>query len=75
MRNFFIYILIFFSFLFNQEQIGIGLYEDELIEFLQNNYKTNSTQSYDSARDILYSQIDINENNDVFCILFSKLPG
>ena len=50
--------------MFNQEQIGIGLYEDELIEFLQNNYKTNSTQGYDSARDILYSQIDINENNN-----------
>ena len=68
MRYFYIYILFLFSFLFNQEQIGIGLYENELIDFLQNNYKTTSTLSYDSARDILYSEIDINENSDVFCI-------
>ena len=68
MINFFIYIFILFTYLFAQEQIGEGLYGDELIIFLQNHYKTSSTQSYDNARDILYSQIDIDSNNDVFCI-------
>tara|TARA_Y100000590_G_C15639484_1_gene984379 strand:+ start:225 stop:1172 length:948 start_codon:yes stop_codon:yes gene_type:complete len=68
MRYFFIYIFFLLSFSFCQEQIGIGLYENELINYLQNNYKTTYTLSYDNARDVLYSQIDNNENNDVFCI-------
>ncbi len=46
------------SFLFSQTIIGDGLVEDGLIDYLHNNYKTSSTLGYNSARDILYSEID-----------------
>ena len=41
-----------------QDVIGDGLYEDELIVFLQANYKTNTTLGYTNARDTLYLNID-----------------
>ena len=59
-----IFILIFSSsFLFNQEVIGEGLYTNELIYYLNQNYKTNSVLSYGNARDILYSEVDNNNGN------------
>ena len=67
MINFFIYIFIFSGFLFSQDQIGIGLFEEELISYLQNNYTTPDTEGYDQARDILYGEID-NINGHVYCI-------
>ena len=67
MINFFIYIFIFFTFLFCQEQIGVGLYQNELISYLQINYTSNQFLSYDDARDVLYSEIDVN-NNSVYCL-------
>ena len=67
MINFFIYIFIFSGFLFSQDQIGIGLFEEELISYLQNNYTTPDTEGYDQARDILYGEID-NINGYVYCI-------
>ena len=36
---------------FCQDVIGDGLYEDELIDFLQANYKTSTTLGYTNARD------------------------
>ena len=63
-----IFILIFSSsFLFNQEVIGEGLYTNELIYYLNQNYKTNSVLSYGNARDILYSEVD-NNNGNVYAI-------
>jgi len=62
MKNKLIYIL-FISFLFMQDEIGIGLYDDDLINYLKNNYKTNSVLSYDSARDVLYGEIEAPQNN------------
>ena len=41
-----------------QDVIGEGLYEDELITFLQENYKTSTTLGYAHARDTLYLNID-----------------
>ena len=67
MINFFIYIFILFSPAICQEQIGIGLYQNELITYLQTNYTSNQFLGYDNARDILYSEID-NNNNNVYCI-------
>ena len=43
---------------FGQDVIGEGLYEDELIDFLQENYKTSTTLGYTNARDSLYLRID-----------------
>ena len=67
MINFFIYIFILFSFIICQEQIGTGLYQNELITYLQTNYTSNQHLGYNDARDILYSEID-NNNNNVYCI-------
>ena len=46
-----------------QDEIGSGLNDDDLINYLRNNYKTNSVLSYDSARDILYGEIEAPQNN------------
>ena len=58
MLKIFINIICFVSISFSQEEIGSGLYGEDLISFLRQNYKTTSTPGYDNARDILYSQID-----------------
>jgi len=54
------WIILFFlgSLPFGQDVIGEGLYEDELIDFLQVNYKTSTTLGYTDARDTLYLNID-----------------
>ena len=53
-----IILLLLASFLLGQDIIGEGLYSDDLIEYLQENYKTNSTLGYTRARDTLYLRID-----------------
>jgi len=63
----YLYILIFSVVLFAQDEIAPGLNEEELLEYIQNNYTTPYVQSYDSARDILYGNID-NVNGSVNCI-------
>ena len=54
------WIILFFlgSISFGQDVIGVGLYGDELIDFLQGNYKTSTTLGYTNARDTLYLNID-----------------
>ena len=63
-----IILFIFQSLLFNQV-IGEGLYLDDLLTYLKNNYTTSNVLSYNSARDVLYGDIE-SELNDgqVFCI-------
>ena len=68
MNKYFIYILIFFTPLFSHEVIGEVLNGEDLINYLQNNYTTNSVLSYNNARDILYSEIDKQSNGNVYCI-------
>ena len=53
-----IYIFIIFNTLVFAQEIGEGMYLDELINFLNQNYKTSSVLSYDNARDVLYGEID-----------------
>jgi len=62
-----LYILLFISSILCQEPIGEGLYSQNLINFLQQNYTTNNVLSYDNARDILYGHIYNNEG-EVSCI-------
>lgn len=52
------------SYIFPQDVIGEGLFEEELIDFLQSNYTTNSTLGYNPARDTLYLRID-RDNGEV----------
>ena len=62
-----LYISFFITLTFCQEQIGEGLYSQNLINFLRQNYTTNSVLSYDNARDAMYGDI-YNINNSVSCI-------
>ena len=64
------WIILFFlgSFPFGQDIIGEGLYEDELIDFLQENYKTSTTLGYTDARDVMYLEIDREDDGSVYGI-------
>ena len=43
-----------------QDSIAPNLHSEQLIDYLNDNYKTNTVLSYNNARDILYSMIDDN---------------
>lgn len=58
-------ILLFISISLSQEVIGEGLYGDDLISFLQQNYKTSNTLGYTNARDTLYLRVERNNNGQV----------
>ena len=62
-----IYILLFIKMIFPQEVIGDGLSSEDLINFLQENYTTNSVLSYNAARDAMYGQI-YNDNGNLSCV-------
>ena len=63
----YIYLLIFLTPLLSQEEIAPTLDGEELFDYIQDNYTTSYVQGYDSARDILYGEID-NANGYVYCI-------
>lgn len=50
-----------------QEIIGEGLVEDELIEFLRENYQVTNSMGYGPARDTLYAYID-NHDLQLTCV-------
>jgi len=62
MKNKYI-ILLFLNFAFNQEMIAPSLHSQNLIDFLNENYKTSNVLSYGNARDTMYSVIDNNNGN------------
>ena len=64
------WIILFFlgSISFGQDIIGEGLYEYELIDFLQENYKTSTTLGYTDARDVMYLEIDREDDGSVYGI-------
>ena len=53
-----LYMILLSSFILGQDIIGENLYQNELINYLQDNYTTNNVLSYNTARDILYSEVD-----------------
>ena len=53
-----IILLLLASVSLGQDVIGDGLYGDELLDFLRENYKTSSTLGYTDARDTMYLRID-----------------
>ena len=67
-KYYILFILLTLKSLLGQDPIGPNLYGNELINFIQNNYTTNSVLGYNSARDILYSEIDKQSNGNVYCI-------
>ena len=65
MKQYLIYIFAFINIhLFSQDIIGENLFESDLINYLQDNYKTPSVLSYNNARDILYGEIEAPQNNN-----------
>ena len=62
-----LYIILFYSCVFTQETIGENLFLDNLVDYVQDNYTTSNVLGYDSARDILYGNID-NQSGTVSCI-------
>ena len=68
MKNKYKYIILFFlQGLIAQDIIAPHLTSDDLINFLNLNYKTNTVLGYGDARDTMYSVID-NNNGSVFGI-------
>ena len=58
-----IFIWLFFELLFSQSIIGPGLTRSDLFEFLNTNYKPSTTLGYNQARDVMYSIIDLEDDN------------
>ena len=58
-----IFVWLFFDLLFSQSIIGSGLTRSDLFEFLNTNYKPSTTLGYNQARDVMYSIIDLEDDN------------
>ena len=63
----YIYITILIGLVISQEEIAPTLNGEQLFEYIQDNYTTTNVESYNSARDILYENIE-NVNGYVNCI-------
>ena len=59
---------ILFSVSYSQTIIGEGLYGQELLGYVVDNYKTSTTLGYGNARDILYGTIDLQEGDKLSCV-------
>jgi len=53
---------------FSQIIIGEGLTGDLLLDYVVSNYKTSTTLGYNTARDTLYGNIDLQEDNQLSCV-------
>jgi len=59
---------ILFSVSFSQTIIGEGMYGQELLGYVVDNYKTSTTLGYGNARDVLYGTIDLQESDQLSCV-------
>ena len=59
---------ILFSVSFSQTIIGNGMYGQELLGYVVDNYKTSTTLGYGNARDVLYGTIDLQEGDQLSCV-------
>ena len=58
-----LFISLIFEFLISQTIIGPGLTRVNLFDYLNTNYKTSTTLGYNQARDVMYSIIDLEDDN------------
>ena len=58
-----LFIWLIFEFLISQTIIGPGLTRVNLFDYLNTNYKTSETLGYNQARDVMYSIIDLEDDN------------
>ncbi|MBT3663998.1 hypothetical protein HN537_00025, partial [bacterium] len=66
MKNYLISVLIFSSLSFSQEIIGgVGSAGQPLLDYVILNYKSSSTLGYNNARDVMYSIIDLEDDNSL----------
>ncbi|MCF7918363.1 MAG: endonuclease [Candidatus Cloacimonetes bacterium] len=67
MKKYIVFVILLAAVLFawsdDREVIAPDLNETELWNYLVDNYKTTTTLGYDNARDILYSEIDLQPGN------------
>tara|TARA_Y100000588_G_scaffold390903_1_gene497930 strand:- start:233166 stop:234368 length:1203 start_codon:yes stop_codon:yes gene_type:complete len=64
MRNI-LNLFVSFSFSYSQTVIGEGLSGQELWDYVTENYKTTTTLGYTNCRDVMYSEIDIKDGNQL----------
>jgi endonuclease I len=50
------------------DTIGSGLNETDLIQFLRTNYTPSSPKDYDEARDSMYQQLDVDLTDSLTCV-------
>ena len=66
MKNYLISVLLFRSLSFSQEIIGgAGSAGQPLLDYVILNYKSSSTLGYNNARDVMYSIIDLEDDNSL----------
>ena len=66
MKNYLISVLFFCSLSFSQEIIGgVGTAGQPLLDYVILNYKSSSTLGYNNARDVMYSIIDLEDDNSL----------
>jgi len=58
-----LFIWLLFEFLISQTIIGPGLTRINLFDYLKTYYKTSTTLGYNQARDVMYSIIDLEDDN------------
>jgi hypothetical protein len=69
-RLLFILAVFIFVQLSAQTIIGEGLVEEELLNYVVENYKTSSTLGYSTCRDVMYSEIDL-QAGDILAGIYS----
>jgi len=64
------YFIIFFQVIFSQpnQVIGQGLTGQDLLGYVISNYKTFTTLGYNTARDVMFGTIDLNESDQISCV-------
>ncbi len=62
--------IIFFQVIFSQpnQVIGQGLTGQDLLGYVISNYKTFTTLGYNTARDVMFGTIDLNESDQISCV-------
>ena len=61
-------LLFLFLLSYSQEIIGEGLSGQPLLDYVMDNYKISTTLGYNTARDTLYSTIDLQEGDQLSCV-------
>ena len=69
------YFIIFFQVIFSQpnQVIGQGLTGQDLLGYVISNYKTFTTLGYNTARDVMFGTIDLNDFTISYSLGLTKI--